>query len=146
MLNSLHNDYKIITTLFFQSGNQNQKEIQQIVIFTEAANLIKQVVRVTTNLTILAKKKQSDRRNLRQNEEYFNCKKKSYYTKNCYDFTLNKKRSEESTEEAKHTHQKKNQDKAAAIRLTNNNDSNVETYPSGQNFMPCIVGDKQSGV
>lgn len=54
----------------------------------------------------------------------------------------NKKRSEESIEKVKPTRWKKNQDKAAAIRLTKNDNFDTEPYPSGQVLMTRIVVDK----
>lgn len=68
---------------------------------TEVANLAKQAVGATADLTLMAKKKQSERSNPRRNEECFNCGKKSYYAKNCRDSTSNKRRLEKSIKEVK---------------------------------------------
>lgn len=75
---SLHNDFKMITALLLYFGDKDFKEIQQIVTSTEVANLAKQRVGATTDLTMIAKKKQSERSNLRVNKEYFNYEKKGY--------------------------------------------------------------------
>lgn len=56
-LDSLHDDLKIITTPFFYLGNKDLQEIQLSVIFTETANLAKQVTDITRNLPIIAMKK-----------------------------------------------------------------------------------------
>lgn len=92
-LDSLHNNFKITTALFFYYSNNDFEKIQQIVIFTEVKNLAKQVVEATVDLNIIAKKKQFQRSKFRQNKKYFNYKKKSQYTKDCCGSISNKKRS-----------------------------------------------------
>lgn len=42
VLDSSHNDFEIITTLFLYSGNKDLKEIEQIVTSIKIANMIKQ--------------------------------------------------------------------------------------------------------
>lgn len=56
ILNLLHKDFEMTTAPFLYSGNKNFKKIQQIVLFNKAANMAKYVIRVITNLTIMAKK------------------------------------------------------------------------------------------
>lgn len=53
----LYNNFEIKTAPLLHFNYKDFEEIQQIVIFTEVANLAKQAVRVTTNLTIITKKK-----------------------------------------------------------------------------------------
>lgn len=69
----------------------------------EARKLAKQAVGVTVDLAMITKKKQSETNDFKSNinEEYFNCKKKGYYIKDCHSSTLNKRKSEESLEKAK---------------------------------------------
>lgn len=103
-LDSLQDDFEMTTVPFLYSGDKDIEEIQQIVTSTKVANLAKRTVGVKANLTMMAKKKQSEKSDLRQNEEYFNCGKKSYYVKDCHSFTCNsikKKPAEESIEKAK---------------------------------------------
>ena len=49
------------TASLLHSGDEDIKEIQQIIIFNEAANLAKRVVGATNNLTMMAKRKQLER-------------------------------------------------------------------------------------
>lgn len=113
---------------------------------TEVANLAKQTVRAIADLTMMAKKKQLEKNNPRQNEKCFNCRKIGHYIKDCHSSISNKRRSEELTKEAKRIWWKKNQDKAITTRSTKNDDSNAKSYPPSQAFITCIIGDKQSRV
>ena len=91
----------------------------------------------TADLTMMAKRKQSERSNSRQNEECFNCRKKSHYTKGCRSSTCNftkRKSVKESTEKVKRSQWKKNRVKAAKL-TANNDDSNAEPYPTNRAFM-----------
>ena len=56
-LDSLHDNFEMITALLLYSGNKNLEEIQQIVISTKVTNLAKQVVGVIANFALMAKKK-----------------------------------------------------------------------------------------
>lgn len=58
----------------------------------------------------------------------------------------NKRTPENLIEEAKHIQWKKNQDEIAITRLTNDDNSDIEPYPSDQAFMIYITGKRQSGV
>lgn len=84
------------------SGNKDLQEIQQIVTFTEEANLAKWTIWVTTDLAMIVKKKQLEkyRTKPKRNKDCFNCDKKGYYTKNYH--MLNKKKLEDLLKEAKH--------------------------------------------
>lgn len=107
-LDILHNDFEIIIALFFYFDNKNPKKIQQIVTFTKVANLAKQIIGATADLTIITKKKQSDRGHSRPNKKYFNYRKKGYYAKDCYNFIFHKKKPvEKSTEKTKHAHKRR---------------------------------------
>ena len=77
------------TAPLLYSGNKDIKEIQQIVTSTKAANLANCAVWAIANLTMMAKRKQLERSNLRQNEECFNYKRKGHYAKDCHNFTCN---------------------------------------------------------
>ena len=98
---SLHNNFEMMTAPLFHSGNKDLEEIQQIVTFIEAANLAKQAVRATTDLAMMAKKKQLKKYPIKPktNKECFNCGKKCHYARDCH--TSNKKKPEESLKEAK---------------------------------------------
>lgn len=73
-----------------------------------AANLAKQAVGATTDLAMIAQKKQLKKyfTKPKTNKKYFNCRKKGYYARNCH--TSNKRKSKESLEEAKRVWWKKN--------------------------------------
>lgn len=75
---------------------------------TKAANLAKQAIGATTDLAIMAKKKQFKKYSAKPktNEEYFNCGKKGHYARDCY--TSNKKKSKKSLKEVKDACWKKN--------------------------------------
>lgn len=112
----------------------------------KAANLAKEVVRATTDLAIMVKKKQLEKFLAKQttNKKCFNYGKKSHYTKNCH--ILNKKKPENSLEKAKHAKWKKNKAKAIAARLIiNHNKFDAKPYLVSQVFMTCI-DEKQLGV
>lgn len=103
-LDSLYDNFEIITAFFLYSGDTNLEKIQQIVTFTEVANLTKQIVGVTAVLALIAKKKQPERvtkSNLE--EEYFNYGKKGHYAKDYFSLSYisNKKKSEKSMKKAK---------------------------------------------
>lgn len=86
------------------SNDKELKEIQQIIESIKAANLAKYAIRAITNLAIIAKKKHLDKQNIsksKTNEKCFNCRKKSYYAKNCYFW--NKKMPKELVKKAKCT-------------------------------------------
>ena len=141
-LDSLHDDFEMTTAPLLHSGDKDLKEIQQIVTSTEAANLAKRAVRATTDLAMMAKKKHSDKQHAiksKANEECFNCGKKGHYAKDCH--PSNKRKPEESAEEAKRTRWKRNQaNKAAAARSTSDHDdSDAEPYPAGRAFMTRTV-------
>lgn len=90
-----------ITPLHY-SGNKNLKKIHQIVTSTKITILAKYMIRTIIDLAI-AKKKQLDKHyaiKSKANEQYFNCRKKGHYAKNCYLF--NKKKPKELAEKAKH--------------------------------------------
>lgn len=53
------------TTPLLHFGDQDLEKIQQIVTSTEVANLAKQALGATANLTMMAKKKQLERSNPR---------------------------------------------------------------------------------
>lgn len=91
-LDSLHGNFEMIIALFFYFSDKNLKGIQQIVISTKAANLIKHVVGAIINLTMIAKKKQLERNHSRPNEECFNYRKKNYYMKDCHSSTSNNRK------------------------------------------------------
>ena len=141
----------MIITPLLHSGDKNLKEIQQIVTSTKAANLAKRAFGATIDLAMMAKKKYSDKQHAtksKANEKCFNCGKKGHYAKDCH--PSNKKKPEESAEEAKRTQWKRNQaNKAAAARLTkDHDDSDVESYLAGKVFMTRTVstGEEQSEV
>ena len=113
---------------------------------TKAANLANRAVGATKDLAMMAKKKQLEKypAKPKTNKKCFNCGKKGHYAMDCH--TLNKKRPEESLEEAKHAWWKKNQAKAvAAMSTTDHNDSDAEPYPAGQAFM-TRTDERQSGM
>ena len=92
----------------------------------------------------MAQKKQSKISNskLRNNEAYFNYKKKSHYAKNCHFSTSNKKKPEKSLKKAKQAQWNKNQ--AKAIKLTTDYDnSNVKPYPAKQAFITPITDKRK---
>ena len=132
------------TAPLLHSDDKDIEEIQQIVTSTEAANLAKRTVGATANLTIMAKRKQLERSDLRQNEECFNYARKSHYTKDCRSSTRNftkRKSVEEYIEEAKQSQWKKNQAKATKL-IANSDDSNVEPYLAGRVFMTCKTDEE----
>ena len=93
---------------------------------------------------MMAKRKQPERNDLRQNEECFNCGRKDHYAKDCRSSTRNftkKKSVEESIEEAKRSRWKKNQVKAAKS-TANNDDSDAKPYLVGQAFMTCKTNEE----
>lgn len=73
------------TALLFYLSNKDLEEIQLILTFTKAANLVKRAIDVIGDLTMMVKKKwplqQPPRSKL--NKECFNHNKKSYYARNC---------------------------------------------------------------
>ena len=93
LLDFLHDNFDITTTTFFHFGNNNLKEIEQIITSTEATNLAQQAARVTTYLAMMAKKKQLDTSDSksRNNEECLNSGIKGHYAKDCHSSTSNKK-------------------------------------------------------
>ena len=136
-LDSLHDDFELITSPLLHLGDKNIMEIQQIVTSTKTANLAKRAVGAIANLTMMAKKKQPERSDLRQNEKCFKYGRKGHYAKDCHNSTHNftkRKSVEEFIEEAKRSRWKKNQAKAAKS-TANNDDFDVETYPAGRAFM-----------
>ena len=103
-LDSLHYDFEMTTAPLLHSGNKDIDKIRQIVNSTEVANLAKRAVAAIADLTMMAKKKQLKRSDLKKNERYFNCGRKGHYAKDCHSSTRNfiKKISVEvSTKEAK---------------------------------------------
>lgn len=133
-----------VPLLYF--GDKDLKEIHQIVMSIEAANLAKQIVRATTDLTMMAKKKQLEKYSTKPktNEKCFNCGKKGHYARNYY--ISNKNNSEKSLKKVKCAWWKKNQAKAAAARsTTDHDDSDTKPYLAGQAFMTCI-DEKQSDI
>lgn len=69
---------------------------------TKTANLAKQIVQATTDLTMMAKKKQLKwTLKSKTGKEHFNYRKKGHYAKDCCSFTLNKRKPKELSEEAK---------------------------------------------
>ena len=100
----LHNNFEITTAPLFHSDDKDVEEIQQIIMSPKVANLAKRTVGATTDLVMMAKKKHLDKQyttKSKANKECFNCRKKGHYAKNCH--PSNKKKSEESAEEAKRT-------------------------------------------
>lgn len=145
-LDSLHDDFEMTTAPLLHSGDKDLEEIPQIVTSTEAANLAKRAVGATTDLAMMAKKKQLEKYSAKPktNEECFNCGKKGHYARNCH--TSNKRKPEESLEEAKRARWNKNQAKATAVRsTTDHDDSDAEPYPAGRAFM-TRTDEGQSGV
>lgn len=102
-LDFLYDGFEMTTTFFLYSGDKNLKKIQQIVTSTEAVNLAKQVVKIIANLAMTTKKRQSETSSFKSkiNKEYFNYGKNGHYAKDCCFSTLNKRKSEESSEKAK---------------------------------------------
>ena len=98
-LDSLHNDFEMTIAPLLHSGDKDIEEIEQIITSTEAANLAKCVVGATADLTMMAKRKQLERSDLRQNEECFIYGKKGHYAKDCRSSTHNftKKKSVEGS-------------------------------------------------
>lgn len=100
----LHDDFEMITTPLLHFSDKDLEEIQQIVISTKVANLIKCVVRTKANLALMAKKRQPERAAIKfkPGEKGFNCRKKDHYIKNNSSSISNKKKlAEESTEKTK---------------------------------------------
>lgn len=56
VLDSLHDNFEITIAPLLYSSDQNLKEIQQIVTFTEAINFAKHVIYQTADLAIMTKK------------------------------------------------------------------------------------------
>ena len=56
-LDSLYDNFEMTTASLLYSDNKNLEEIQEIVKSSKVANLVKRVVKVTMDLTLLAKKK-----------------------------------------------------------------------------------------
>lgn len=89
VLNSLHDNFKAITTSILECNDRSIKEIQQILAFTKGKLISKQTTGMTGNLAI-SYRKQSDKNG--QNfkkckalniKKYFNYEKLSYYKRNC---------------------------------------------------------------
>lgn len=102
-LDFLCDGFEMTTTFFLYLGDKNLKEIQQIVTSTEVVNLAKQIVEITANLAMTTKKRQPETSSFKSkiNKECFNYGKKGHYAKDCCFSTLNKRKSEESSEKAK---------------------------------------------
>lgn len=142
-----HNNFKMTTTPLLHSGDKDLEEIQQIVISTKVANLAKHVIGATTDLALMAKKRQSKRvAKSKSGEECFNCRKKCYYAKDCYSSILNKKKPKESIEKAKRFWWKRNQVKVAKSTNNDQNNSDHEPYLAGRVFMTRKVVENQSKV
>lgn len=91
------------TALFLYSDDKDLEEIQQILTSIEEANMAKRVVEAVAILTIMGKRKKSERSESKPNEKCFNCRKKGYYTRDYHSSSLKKRKfTEESTEEAKY--------------------------------------------
>lgn len=56
-LNSLHNNFGMIIVTLPHLGNKDLGEMQLIVISIEVVNLVKQVISITRDLAMMAKKK-----------------------------------------------------------------------------------------
>lgn len=72
---------------FLYSGNKDVGEIQQIIIFTKTTNMAKQITDQIVNLAIIIKKRSDGQQQIpkpKTSKEYFNCRKKRYYIKDCY--------------------------------------------------------------
>ena len=83
-LNSLHNNFKIITALFLYSGDKDLVEIQQILTFIKSTNLAKCITSQIADMAMMTKKNQSNRQSqIKSNEECFHCGMKEYYIKDC---------------------------------------------------------------
>ena len=105
-LDSLHNNFEMTTAFPLYSDDKNLEDIQEIVKSSKVANLVKCIVKVIMDLTLLAKKKQSKRAAMKSKlgEKCFNYGKKSHYTKEYYSSILNKKKpAKESTKKAKYS-------------------------------------------
>lgn len=102
-LDFLCNGFEMTTTFFLYLGDKNLKEIQQIVTSTEVVNLAKQIVKITANLAMIAKKKQSETSSFKSkiNKKCFNYGKTGHYAKDCCFSTWNKRKLEELLEKAK---------------------------------------------
>ena len=57
VLDSLHDNFEMTTTPLLHFGDKDLEEIQQIVISTEAANIVKRAISQAANLSIMAKKR-----------------------------------------------------------------------------------------
>lgn len=99
---------------------------------------------------MIAKKKQLEKHSgnkLKTNEEYFNCKKKNYYIKDCNALSSNKTKPNTLVKEAKHNYPKKNQAKTVTTKsITDNKNLNRKPYFAGQVFMTRIADDKKPEV
>lgn len=80
-----------IATLF-HSSDKNLEEIYGIVTTTKAANMAKQILRAIGNLKMMAKKNRSRENNSKPNKNCFNCRTKSYYSKDCHSLTSDKRK------------------------------------------------------
>ena len=90
VLDSLHDNFEIMTVPLLHFVDKDLEKIQQIVISIKAANIAKQAVGTIADLPLIAKKKQPERAaKLKSREEYFNYRKKGYYTKDCHSFSSN---------------------------------------------------------
>lgn len=74
-LDFLYDDFKMTIASLLHFQNKNFKKIKQIITSIKAENLTKQIMGAIADLTRMTKKKQSERNDLRVNEECFNCRK-----------------------------------------------------------------------
>lgn len=98
-LNFLHN-FEIKITSLLHLNNNDLKEIQQIVISTKVANIVKGVTGQTANLVIIIKNNYSNKQLcIKSNKKYFHYDKKKYDVKDCYSKLKWKLYEEEKTKE-----------------------------------------------
>ena len=129
VLDSLHDDFETTTASMLERGDKTIDEIQQILASAEAKFISKRATRVTGDLAMMSKDRNSTKRKASSEDKCFNCGKLGHRGRDC---TLpDQRKRNKPHKSSRSNHQQAKRNRANIATSTGDDDSDPEPFKPG---------------